>query len=165
MPIPDAPEGPPAPGAVVVAQLHQLHDELRQQIESLDTHGLCWSPAEGVNSVATLVVHLLGSEAEAVATVAGLAVERDRPAEFVPRPVDHVELRALLDRADALLVELAPRLCGERLGAPCALPTLPEDEERPGLTWLTGNLAHAREHLGQILLTAQLYREARARAV
>jgi len=39
-----------------------------------------------------------------------------------------------------------------------ALPTLPVDERRSGLTWLVGNYGHGREHVGQIQLTRQLYR-------
>jgi hypothetical protein len=37
-----------------------------------------------------------------------------------------------------------------------ALPTLPADEKRPAMTWLIANYGHAREHLGQLLLTKQL---------
>jgi hypothetical protein len=44
----------------------------------------------------------------------------------------------------------------EDLAARCSLPTLPEHERRTGLAWLLGNYGHAREHLGQLLLTKQL---------
>jgi len=45
----------------------------------------------------------------------------------------------------------------ERLTARYALPTLPPDELRPGITWLLANYGHAREHVGEIQLTGQLF--------
>ncbi len=47
-----------------------------------------------------------------------------------------------------------------RLQRLLSLPTLPAEERRSGLTWLAGNYGHAREHVGHIQLTAQLYRAA-----
>ncbi len=66
----------------------------------------------------------------------------------------------LLDQirqADSLLDDLAPTLTDDRGLAPTALPTLSSDDRRPGMTWLVGNLGHAREHMGHLRLTVQLY--------
>ena len=62
----------------------------------------------------------------------------------------------LLEAADELLGQLAPRIDTRRLMAELPLPTCPPDEERTGLTWLIGTYGHSREHVGQIQLTIQL---------
>lgn len=126
-----------------------LHAEVARAVVELDEVGCNWAPAEGANSVATLVVHLLGSEAEAFHLALGRPDDRDRPGEFVPGVRTRRELLERLAAADRRLHdEWAPALCAD------AHP----------LRRLVANHGHAREHLGQLLLTAQLYREARERS-
>ena len=159
MPIPASPDGGRAhPLAAATALFRQLHDQIRTEIADLPDAALSWTPADGANSIATLVVHLVGSEAETMRTIAGLSVERDRDAEFVPGHLSAADLAKLLDEADALLHQVSAR--APDLGKECALPTLPADEKRPAMTWLIANYGHAREHLGQLLLTKQLALEA-----
>jgi hypothetical protein len=67
------------------------------------------------------------------------------------------DLLAQVDAADSLLSELGPALTSDRLETLRALPTLPEHETRPGMTWLIGNLGHAREHIGHAHLTKQIW--------
>jgi len=59
--------------------------------------------------------------------------------------------------SNSLLDELAPTLTDDRALTSTALPTLSRDDRRPGMTWLIGNLGHAREHMGHLRLTVQLY--------
>jgi hypothetical protein len=61
-----------------------------------------------------------------------------------------------LHEADETLASARPRLTSERLAVLVAMPTLDADEMRPGVTWLVGNLGHAREHVGHAMLTKQL---------
>ena len=133
----------------LVSLFARLHGELAAEVAQLDEVGCNWSPAEGANAVAVLVVHVLGSEAEAFEATLGEPVVRDRDAEF-ERGVR--SRRELLDRIAAADLRLhatwAPALCADA-----------HDLRR-----LVANHGHAREHLGQLLLTAQLYREARERA-
>src|SRR5262249_57793051 len=103
-------------------------------------------PCDQANSIATIVTHVLGSEAEAVQTVEGASCSRDGEAEFARGPQPAEALHAQLDDADVLLDEIAPALTFARLERSVALPTLPEAAKRPGLTWLVGNLGHGREH-------------------
>jgi hypothetical protein len=152
MPIPAPPDGDRAhPLAAVTALFRQLHDEIRAELAGLSSDQLMWIPADGANSIATLVVHLVGSEAETMLTVAGLRASRDREAEFVAGSVD---LGTLLDDADALLKRVTAT--APDVGRVFALPTLPADELRPAMTWLIANYGHAREHFGQLLVTKQL---------
>lgn len=159
----------PNPSAVAlhVEAFRRVHAELAAEVAALDDAGCNWAPAEGANSIATLVVHVLGSEAETFEAVLGRHPVRDRDAELRPCVRSRRELLERLAAADRRLEEeWAPALTADApsLRRLATLPTLPRPERRPGAAWLLANNGHAREHLGQLALTAQLYREARARA-
>jgi DinB superfamily len=156
MPIPAATEGDGLT-SVVLALFCQLHEQVREEVSGLDTNALNWVPVSGANSIATIVVHLLGSEEETLRTVAGLSSERDRDAEFAGEGSTIEEVLGLLEEADQFVRAVMPRIDVERLESPIALPTLPPGETRSGMTWLVGNYGHAREHLGHIQLTKQLF--------
>ena len=156
MPIPAAPDEELTTSTVVTALFHQLHGELRALIVECDHETLNFVPCQGANSIATIVTHLLGSEAETLRTVAGVDSVRDRESEFRTGEQTGEALLAQVDGADALLNDLAAALTAERLKMRVRLPTLPESETRPGMTWLIGNLGHAREHVGHAHLTRQL---------
>ena len=157
MPIPAAPEGQLTPGSAVLALFKQVHQQLRDELSDLDDEAVRWMPIEGANPIGVIVTHILGSEAESLGTVAGLGVARDRDAEFIPGSAGVEGLLGLLDEADVRIDDLASRITPERLRDSAALPTLPFDEPRPGMTWLIGNYGHAREHVGHVQLTRQLF--------
>ena len=136
----------------------QLHEQVRDEIVGLDDVGLNWSPGPGANSIATIVIHMVGSEAETLRCVAGLRGLRDREDEFSLRQRSVSEVFGELEAADALISELESEIGTDRLRRLVALPTLPDDDRRSGLTWLAGNYGHAREHVGHIQLTRQLLR-------
>jgi hypothetical protein len=134
----------------------QLHRQLRVELDGLDEDALNWIPVPGANSIATIVTHLVGSEAETLRSVAGITCERDRDAEFVPTTVTRQQLDLILAGADDLIEEVEPLIDANRRAAEVPLPTLGVDDVRPGLSWLIGNYGHAREHVGQIQITRQL---------
>jgi len=144
------------PGEVLAAAFREVHRALRTSLEGRDEGVLNQMPGPGMNSVATIVVHLLGSEAETLNAVAGVVHDRDRAAEFSGGTMDAAALFARLADAEALLDRIEPTLTGARLTADVALPTMPADDRRPGLRWLVSNYGHAREHLAQLELTLQL---------
>ena len=156
MPIPASPDRTDV-APTVLRLFRQIHDQVREEIKGLDDGGLNWVPTHGANSVATIVTHMVGSEAETLHCLAGVVYQRDRDGEFSRSAQGVRDVLAELDRADALIIELAERIDHRRLRAVFPLPTLPKDERRSGLTWLVGNYGHAREHVGQIQLTKQLY--------
>jgi hypothetical protein len=156
MPIPAAPGGAD-PTATLMALFRQLHQQCRDELEGVGDDAINWVPTAGANSIAVIVTHVVGSEAETLRCVAGVPCQRDRDAEFGGRTLTRREVLLLLDGADDLLVQLEPRMDAHRLTADLSLPTLPHEGTRPGLTWLVGNYGHAREHIGQIQLTKQLY--------
>jgi hypothetical protein len=143
----------------LIELFRQVHRQLRDELDGVDDDALNWVPVTGANYIATIVTHLLGSEAETLRCVAGITCERDRDAEFVASTLTSRDIRLLLENADELLAELEPRIDGSRLVAEFPLPTLADDDLRPGMTWLIGNYGHAREHVGQIQLTKQLHQQ------
>jgi DinB superfamily len=156
MPIPASSDEGSVTG-VVLALFLQVHRQLRDELRGLDRDALNWVPTLGANSIATIVTHVVGSESETLSCVAGLPCERDREAEFVGGDVAEADVLALLDTADDLVRLTKSHIDDARLGGMLALPTLPDDQVRSGLTWLVGNYGHAREHIGHIQLTKQLY--------
>ena len=160
MPIPAASEDSGAT-SVVLALFHQVHRQLRDDTEGLDADALNWVPVEGANSISTIITHLVGSEAETLRCVAGMSSERNRDEEFVRKELTIDGVHRLLADADDLIREIGRHIDAARLRSEFALPTLPDEELRSGLTWLIGNYGHAREHLGQIQLTKQLYQGTR----
>jgi hypothetical protein len=143
--------------SAVIAQFKELHNELRLVVADRDERSLNWTPCPGANSVATIVTHTLGSEAETLRAVAGVPGSRNRAAEFKMGSQSEADLLDQIRRADSLLEDLAPLLTDDRALTLTALPTLSSDDRRPGMTWLIGNLGHAREHMGHLHLTVQLY--------
>ncbi len=142
--------------STIAERYREVHEQLRQEISALDAAALHWTPGAETNSVAVLIVHSLGSEAEVWWTVIGTPSQRDRPAEFVPRNAQIDILLARLDAADTLVAELAPRISQQDLQA-----IRPRGDRTPqtGLHWLITNYGHAREHLAHIQLTLQMYRQ------
>jgi hypothetical protein len=139
----------------VVALFHELHADLRKEVEGLDAAALNWRPAPDTNPIAVLVVHMLGSEMETVRMVRGLHAERDRLAEFRVEGLTSADLVQNIDAAEALLDELGPTISAENLAASVTHPR--RGTQASGAYWLTSNFGHAREHLAHLQLTKQLY--------
>src|SRR5438270_1503337 len=114
-----------------VDQYRVAHGVIREQISNLDAATLGWAPCEGANSIAVLVTHITGSETEAVRTLAGVASDRDRSSEFDVRGADAESLLALIDRAEATLVELAPKISAEQLAADHVRPASLDRTPKP----------------------------------
>lgn len=138
--------------AKITEQFKAVHEDLRKEVRGMDTESLNWKPAPETNSIAVLVVHTLGSEAEVYRIVANVPSERDREAEFKVAETE-ADLLAKLDEADALIDELAAKITAADLED--ARPRRNNPPET-GLHWLLTNYGHAREHLAHIQLTRQL---------
>lgn len=131
-----------------------VHADLRSEVRGMDAAGLNWSPGGETNSIAALVIHTLGSEAEVLRTVRAVVGERDRDAEFRVAAESADDLVRALDAGDRLLDELAPGITAEDLAA---VRERGEREPQTGLYWLVSNYGHAREHLAHVQLTKQVY--------
>ena len=146
--------------AKVAEQFQATHSQLRDEVRDLSEDELNWKPAPETNSIAVLVVHTLGSEAEVLRVVGNVSGTRDRDAEFRVTANTADELLREIDQADSYLEALAPRITADDLAA-----ERPRGDRPPqtGLHWLLTNYGHAREHLGHIQLTKQLYAESKGR--
>jgi hypothetical protein len=131
---------------------------LRETLDGLDADAVNWSPGPEMNSIAVLYTHLLGAENSMTATVAGESFERDRDAEFrvtqdtasLLKLINTVESN-VMSRIDKLTLEaLATKHspAGDRLG-----------RNNLGSWWIFHAVEHSREHIGQALLTRQLYEQ------
>lgn len=143
------------PVVSTVATLYGLvHGKLRDVVRGLDDEALNWSPGPEMNSIAVLVVHTLGSELDTLHRVRGIEADRDRDAEFAVRGATQADLLAALDRADERLAEHAAAITEDDL---VSMRMGVRSQEQPGLYWLLFNYGHAREHLGHVEMTAQLW--------
>ncbi len=140
--------------ATLVERYKWMHQVLRDEVAALTPEQLDHVPAPGTNSIATLVTHILGSEAEVWSIVAGLGSARDRAAEFTTEGTVDDKLLARLSAADRLLDELAP---GVDAGALARVWVRPNRTPQTGAHWLINNFGHAREHLAHLQLTKQLF--------
>jgi hypothetical protein len=138
----------------IAEQFQVVHGQLRDEVRDLSVDELNWKPAPDTNSIAVLVVHTLGSEAEVLRVAAKAPNVRDRDAEFRVSDLTAEDLVRELDQADSYLEAMAPRITVENLAE-----ALPRGDRPPetGLHWLVTNYGHAREHLAHIQLTKQLY--------
>ncbi len=140
--------------AKIASQFKVVHGQLRDEVRGLPVDELNWKPAPDTNSIAALVLHTLGSEAEVFRIVTNVPSARDRPSEFLATADAPDELIQQLDRADQLVDELAAQITADDLAA-----ERPRGDRPPetGLHWLLTNYGHAREHLAHIQLTRQMY--------
>jgi hypothetical protein len=69
------------------------------------------------------------------------------------------ELIAEIDRVDSLIPGLIDRLSAEDLEEMRTRPNDRLNREKPGIWWLFHGMRHTREHIGQMLLTRQLYEQ------
>ncbi|HEX3723486.1 MAG TPA: DUF664 domain-containing protein [Nitrolancea sp.] len=138
--------------------MNDQFDTLRSILDGLDDDAVNWVPGPETNSIAVLYTHLLGAENSMTATVASESFERDRDAEFrvkegvasLTKLVNDTEGRVMprIDKLslEALAINHAP--AGDRLG-----------RNHLGSWWIFHAVEHSREHIGQALLTRQLYEQ------
>ena len=130
-----------------------LHERLREHVRGMDHGTLNWRPLPKANSIAVLVVHVLGAERDVMRTLRSVPSERDREAEFRVE-AEAPELLELLDQADRDLEEYLSAVSAADLSE-----MKPRGDRPPklGIEWVLSNYGHAREHLAQLELTKQLY--------
>jgi uncharacterized damage-inducible protein DinB len=142
---------------VFADQYRDTHRELLDVIHSLPDGALNWVAYAGGNSIAVLVTHILGNQLETLRVVRGQPSSRTRSAEFEVDQASAADLRALLVEAQAIFEELTPRITPEELEATVTRPSAVRVIERSGLYTLNHSVVHAREHLGQIWMTRDLW--------
>ncbi len=128
---------------------------MRDVVSGLDGAGLNWKPldAQETNSIAVLLSHALDAERYLVASSVDVTLDRDREAQFRVEVESAADLLALIDRTEAEVNGWIDSLTAEQLAAEVARP----NRTHPGAWWLLHAIEHSNEHVGQALLTRQLY--------
>lgn len=149
-------------GAFVTTCREILKDQkhsMREVVRDLSVDALNWQPPvrSDSNSIAQMLSHALDAERFLVATAVEAHVERDREKHFNVAGVGANDLLTLIDHVEREVDDYLSRLTEELLG---------KDIERPGRThtgawWVLHAIEHSREHIGQALLTRQLWEEQR----
>jgi uncharacterized damage-inducible protein DinB len=95
-------------------ELALCHKKIRHCIEQLNDEQIWWRAGEEFNSIANLLLHLIGNISQRIVSlVGGEPDRRDRDQEFSARgPIAKAELMArfeeVIRRADAVLAAVAP---------------------------------------------------------
>lgn len=135
---------------------HDQHKQWREVVAGLDADGLNWKPGKDTNSLAVLVAHTCDAERFLMNISRGAVIDRDREAKFrvVANGVD--ELLRLIDDTEAETDD-----CIERLNEDLLISdhTDPSGRTHTGLWWAMHALEHSTEHIGQALLTRQMYEQ------
>ena len=128
---------------------------MRDVVSGLDSAALNWKPLEGqeTNSIAVLLAHALDAERYLVASSVDVTFDRDREAQFRVEVESAGDLLALIDRTEAEVNGWIDSLTADQLAAEVARP----NRTHSGAWWLLHALEHSNEHVGQALLTRQLY--------
>jgi len=131
---------------------------LRETLDGLDAEAVNWSPGPEMNSIAVLYTHLLGAENSMTATVAGESFERDRDAEFRVTQ-DPASLLKLVNTVEANVMSRINKLTLEALATNHSPAGDRLGRNNLGSWWIFHAVEHSREHIGQALLTRQLYEQ------
>jgi len=136
--------------------LQDCHNGILEALEGLPPSALDWTPGQDMNSISVLVFHLTGAERFWIGDIAAQdPSNRDRDAEF---RVHDVEMDVLKKRLADILGYARSVLDKMSLQDLEASRVRPSDGHEFTVAWaLLHALEHAREHLGQIQLTRQLW--------
>lgn len=128
---------------------------MREVVGGLSAEALNWAPAGGeeTNSIAQMLSHALDAERFLVAAAAGVTLDRDREAHFAIEIGSADEILDEIDRTAELVNGWLEQLSADKLAAVASL----RGSSRSGAWLAIHALEHAREHIGQALLTRQLY--------
>lgn len=127
---------------------------MREVVHGLSAEALNWKPLDGkdTNSIAQMLSHALDAERSLVAGSVGITLERDRESHF---SVEVSSADEFIAQIDATTTEVYNWL-GDLTDDALASTITRGDTTRTGAWMAIHALEHAREHIGQALLTRQL---------
>ena len=134
---------------------HDQHKRWREVVTGLDAAALNWKPGEDTNSLAALVAHTCDAERFLMAIALGIKLDRDREAKFRTVVTGADELLKLIDETEAETDDYIDRLNNDLLVAEHSHP----GRTHTGIWWALHGIEHSTEHIGQALLTRQMYEQ------
>ena len=128
---------------------------MREIVHGLSAEALNWKPIDGkdTNSIAQMLSHALDAERFLVAGSVGVTLDRDRESHFAVEVSSADEFIAQIDETTTEVYNWLGDLTDDALAADIARG----DTSRSGAWMAIHALEHAREHIGQALLTRQLW--------
>lgn len=137
---------------------HELHGEIKRDLESLPPAALDWKPGPEMNSVAIIIVHLTGAERFLVGDVAMQeSSNRNRDLEFQAQGMSKADLLHRLDETEAYLRNATGQLSLADLET---TRIHPRHGDQVTVSWaLLHALAHTATHVGHINLTVQMWHQ------
>jgi hypothetical protein len=132
---------------------HDQHEAWRKIVKGLNAEALNWRPGEDTNSLAALVAHACDAERFLMALAAGIKLGRDREAKFRIVVSGADDLLEIIDETETEVDGYIDRLDDRLFVIEQTLP----DRSHTGAWWSLRAFEHSREHLGQAMLTRQMY--------
>jgi hypothetical protein len=129
------------------------HNSFREVVSGLDADALNWKPVAEANSICVLVSHALDAEKYLLTSAIDVQFDRDRESHFRATTDSAAELLELIERAEAANFGYLADLRAEHLAREVARP----GRTHTGAWWVLHAVEHTREHVGQALLTRQLW--------
>jgi uncharacterized damage-inducible protein DinB len=141
-----------------IDRLGELHREISRSIRGLSQEALDWVPGRKMNSMAVLVVHLVGAERYWIGDVAGGDRSgRVRSEEFQARGLSYQDLIDRLEQSEAYSRGVLERF---RLEDLLTQRTSPRDDQTFSIGWaLLYALDHTAIHLGHIQIARQMWEQ------
>jgi uncharacterized damage-inducible protein DinB len=132
---------------------------MREVVSGLSVEALNWQPGDGkeTNSIAQMLSHALEAERFLLATAVDATVDRAREAQFQVTVNSADELTSLIDRSEQQVNGYLDQLTPEMLSTVTTRSDARGDRTFSGAWWLLHAVEHSREHIGQALLTRQLF--------
>lgn len=139
-------------------RFHGLHEEIRNDLNSLPLEALDWNPGQEMNSVSVIITHLTGAERFLIGDVVMQEPSnRNRDAEFLVKGLTKEDLLRRLNETDAYIIGALDRLTMEDLSTERLHPRRGDQVK---VSWaLLHALEHVATHLGHINITTQLWHQ------
>jgi hypothetical protein len=142
----------------LAGQFHELHGEIKRDLEALPNAALDWKPGPEMNSVSIIIVHLTGAERFLVGDVVMQeSSDRNRDLEFQAHDMSKDDLFRRLDDTEAYLQGALEKL---NLSDLETTRIHPRHGDQVTVSWsLLHALDHAATHVGHINLTVQMWHQ------
>jgi hypothetical protein len=139
-------------------RFHDLHEQTRNDLNSLPPEALDWIPGHEMNSISVIITHITGAERFLIGDVVMQdPSNRNRDAEFLVKGLTKPDLNRRLDETETYLKEAFKKLTMEDLSAERLHP---RHGNQVKVAWaLLHALDHIATHLGHVNLTAQLWHQ------
>lgn len=139
-------------------RFHDLHTQIKHDLDSLPPQALDWIPGPEMNSVSVIITHLTGAERFLIGDVVMQnPSNRNRDAEFLVKGVAKTDLTRRLDDAEAYVTAAFEKLSLDDLSAERMHP---RHGNMVSVAWaILHALDHVAVHTGHLQVTTQLWHQ------